>query len=151
MDAEGKLEISDIQFENLKQIKYAYRPEMVELQFNTQLKKQLQAFNKQKSKGPSIKIIEMLNFKQNNSKANLCLPAIKSDYKIFQVEKCDPKSIKLNMEKTKQQSSLQKDGKVDELTFNLYDYVVASYEQNVQNRSLDQVPEDDGNQGSNLM
>jgi len=35
------------------------------------------------------------------------------------------------MEKTKQQSSLQKDGKIDELTFNMYDYVVASYEQNV--------------------
>lgn len=39
LEQEGKLEIAEIDFSNLKPIKYAYHPELFEMPFNPQLKK----------------------------------------------------------------------------------------------------------------
>lgn len=41
LDQDGQLDIGDIDFSNLKPVKYAYHPELFELPFNNQLKKQL--------------------------------------------------------------------------------------------------------------
>lgn len=41
MEQDGKLAIGEIDFSNLKPIRYAYHPELYELPFNSQLKKQV--------------------------------------------------------------------------------------------------------------
>ena len=44
MELDGNLAVDDVDFSNLKPIRYAYHPELYELPFNSQLKKQVQAF-----------------------------------------------------------------------------------------------------------
>lgn len=46
MELDGNLAVDDVDFSNLKPIRYAYHPELYELPFNSQLKKQVQAFTR---------------------------------------------------------------------------------------------------------